>query len=180
VEVSYSYELPYHIGMAVSRTLAVPINSVALIVSSEALAVSGAGLMAAGVMETQMGTATSYTAGPLADGETLAFTFTDRPPSTRDNPAMPGQSRASKQRNPAREIGLGLMILALAGLVGYQFWRTPASAPAPEHIRLLIEAVAKLDAEYEAGTLPEAEYQHKRQALRQRIREQMQAPDVYD
>ena len=74
IEVSYSYELTLEPNLLIDHVMDTPIASVVIIVSGGELGLQGTELQFAGNMDTQMGPALSYTAGPLAAQEKLSFT----------------------------------------------------------------------------------------------------------
>ncbi|MDY7077718.1 MAG: hypothetical protein SXV54_12425 [Chloroflexota bacterium] len=166
VETLFSYELAYREGMQVERTFEAPVASVALVLSGEGVALEGDGISLGETMDTQMGPAVSYTAGPLAAGETIAFTLVTRPEVTQPT-APPGASLA---RNTARETSVGLVALAAAVVAAYLIWRPPAPGTLPAQARPLVETIAVLDADFEAGQMREEAYRQKRQSLKRQLR----------
>jgi hypothetical protein len=72
--------------------------------------------------------------------------------------------------NPAGlAIGLGALVLALAG-IGFWLYRRPrAKAAAARSKDDLLEAIAELDDAYAAGDMPEAEYQKERELLKREL-----------
>jgi hypothetical protein len=162
--VGYSYELPAS-STPLIRALDAPVVSVVLILHGERLALAGDQLSAMGRMETQMGAARTYVAGPLAAGEPLVVDVI--PAATTSHPTG---------RNITGEIGLGMMALALGLGVAYRVWRAPSAPPLPEALRPQVRAIAALDADFAAGTLPADEYERRRarrkQALRAALRDE--------
>jgi hypothetical protein len=181
-EVLFSYEMPYREGVRIERVLDVPISSVALLLSGEdadidrasaedpkgfpkplgseaaSITLLGDGIASAGVLDTQMGPALSYTAGPLAAGEPLAFTL----------------AAGSSVRNATLETAIGLAALAAAVLVAYLLLarRTPRfiGGPLPAQARPLVEAIAALDDAFEAGRVSADAYRRERASLRRQVR----------
>jgi len=97
----------------------VPVASVALVIPEEQGALEGTGLTPAGTLDTQMGQALSYTAGPLAAGEPLAFTLVIGPAGGQEGEGdrdWPGDTGGSR--------GGGLSTVALPGP-----WPAPDSRP---------------------------------------------------
>ncbi len=168
-EVLFSYQLLYREGMQVERTFEAPVASVVILLSAEGLALEGAGIIPGGTMDTQMGAAQSYTAGPLAAGETLAFSLVVQSQSSQSlMPAVP--SGAPQTRNPARESSVGLVALAIAVAIVYWMWQTPSRTPLPARARPLVENIAALDADFEAGQVKEGAYRKKRRSLKRQVR----------
>jgi len=155
--VGYSYELSAT-SAQLTRALDVPITSVVLILHGERLALAGDQLTAMGMMDTQMGPARAYTAGPLSAGESLRVTLI---PAEATQPAT--------GRNTTGEIGLGMIALALGLGVAYRVWRAPAVPSLPEALRPQVQAIAALDADFVAGALPPDEYERRRARLKQAL-----------
>lgn len=153
VEVAFSYELPFTGRRRIERALGVPVVSAAFIVSGEELDLTGPGLTPEGTMDTLMGQATTYSAGPFADGETLTFTLVSQ----------------SVTGSHIRDIGLGIGALLVAGVVSYRLWRPVSVSPPPETALPFLEAIAALDARYVAGDLPEEAYHRERETLKQQL-----------
>nr|HID13318.1 hypothetical protein [Anaerolineae bacterium] len=166
VQVLFSYELPYREGLQVERVLDLPVASVVLVLTEGGGALEGEGLTPAGTLDTQMGPALSYTAGPLAAGEALAFTLVGQPHAVA--PSAP--AGLAPVRNTAREAGIGLLALAGALVAVYLLWRSPAPGPLPPRARPLVESIAALDEDFEAGRVSERIYRQKRRSLKQRLR----------
>ena len=167
IDVDFSYQLPFTDGMRIERTVDVPISLVALIVSSQDIGLAGSGLTPQGMMNTQMGPAASYSAGPLAAGEMLAFTFV--PQTMAVTTTGSGTTTSSRTANPMRDALLGVAALALAAFGGYQLLKPASVPPPPEAARPLLEAIAALDARYAAGDLPEEAYHQERETLKQQL-----------
>ena len=165
VGVLFTYELPYREGAPVERTFLVPVTSVVMVIAQEGLALEGDGVTSAGTLDTQMGPALSYTAGPLEAGETLVFSVVagmELEPVALA-PSVPA-------RNTARESSIGLVALAAAFAVAYLLWRAPTPGPCPPEVRPLVEEIAALDGDFEAGRVKDKAYRQKRDALKQRLR----------
>jgi hypothetical protein len=165
-EALFSYDLPYREGLRVARTFDLPVVSVVLVLPDEGMALEGAGLTSEGAMDTQMGPALSYVAGPLAAGESLAFTLVAGPPPA----SLASGAVSSSIRNPALETAVGLVALAAAVVSIYLLWRPSSPGPLPARARPLVEAIAALDAGFEAGQVGERTYRRKRKALKQQLR----------
>lgn len=173
VDVDFSYQLPFTDGMRVERVTDVPITLVALIVSSESIGLAGQGLTPQGMMNTQMGPAASYSAGPLAAGEPLAFTFV---PQTMAVTKTGSGTTSTRTANPTRDALLGVAALALAAFVGYRLMKPASVPPPPEAARPLLEAIAALDARFAAGDLAQEAYRQEREALKQQLYATLQEP----
>lgn len=165
VGVLFTYEMPYREGMQVARAFAVPVMSVVLVIAEEGLALAGDGVTSAGVLDTQMGPALSYTAGPLAAGESLVFSVITGMESA---PAAPVTSTPA--RNTVREAAIGLLALAVAVSVVYLLWRLPGPGPIPGRARRGVEIIARLDSDFEAGRVTESKYRRDRAMYKRQLR----------
>jgi hypothetical protein len=146
-EVLFEYQIPYREGAQVARVLDLPVASVVLVHLDEGIALEGEGITPAEPLDTQMGRALSYTAGPLAAGDVLAFRLVAQSqPTALTAPAGPAPAR-----NAAQELGIGLVALAAAVVAVYLLWRLPAPEPFPGQARPLVEAIAALDRSEGAG-----------------------------
>lgn len=164
VETSFTYELPFQEGIEIRQSFDVPVRSAVLVLPEGDWALEGASISSQGTLETQMGTALSYSAGPLEADEPLAFTLVPRTLET---------SRPPDGSGGASENGLvvGLGALVIAGVAITWMWRSPSTSPMPVEVQSEIEAIAALDRDFENGKLPEASYRKKRRRLRDQVRE---------
>lgn len=165
VEVLFRYELPHREGLRVERVFDVPVASVVLVFPGEGMVLEGDGIIPSGTLDTQMGPALSYTAGPLGAGEPLAFTLVAGPEPVPNVPVP-----SVPVRNTAWEAAVGLVALAAAVVAVYLLWRSPSPGPLPARARSLVEDIVALDADFEAGRVGEKIYRQKRKAFRRRIR----------
>lgn len=163
VEASFTYELPYPEEFEIEQAFDVPVNAVVLVLPGGNLGLEGDGLSSEGTLETQMGPAVSYTAGPLDAGEPLSFAVVER------------EETASGTRSADASGGLavGIVALAVSGGAGYWLWRSPPPGPVPAEVRSEVETIAALDRDFEEGRVSEKVYRKKRQALKRRLRERL-------
>lgn len=166
VELSFSYELSYREGEQLRHSVNVPVKAAVLVVPGEEMALEGEALTPQGTIDTQMGPALSYTAGPLAAGEQLAFQLVRPAAGEQVSAAVQGRGR-----NRANGITIGLATLAAAAVVVYLLWRSPAPGPIPASVRSQVEAIAALDEDFEAGHVPENIYRKRRSSLKRQARE---------
>jgi hypothetical protein len=159
-EVFFSYELPYYEGMRVERTFDQSVGSVVLVTPAEGIALEGSGLESAGVVDTQMGPALTYTAGPLAAEEPLIFAVVD---------TASAASGGAPARNTTGEVAIGILALGVVGVIAYLLWQSPATGEPPPETRPLVEKIAVLDADFEAGRVEDKLYRQSREALKQRL-----------
>jgi hypothetical protein len=166
VETFLIYELPSPPETSVRRTFDLPVKSVVLLVPQGELSLQGMGLEPGGVIDTETGPALSYTAGPLAAGEPLAFEIIVGSTSGAVSPEV----GAPANRNSQQETAIGLLALAVATVGVYLIWRRPASQHPPVAARPLLEQITTLDERYEIGDVTEREYRRERRTLVRQIR----------
>lgn len=169
VEISFSYERPLQEGMRVIRDLGLPIQSALVLLQGGNLAAEGPELSFNGVMETQMGSAASYLAGPLTADEALDFTITSQRESNTPGEATTGSEETSITLGQSWEIFIGIGAIAVAGLATFALW-APTTPEVPESARPVLVALAHLDRAHAKGEVDEAEYRAKRKALKERLR----------
>jgi hypothetical protein len=159
VEASFTYDLQYDVGLPLEQVFDVPVNAAVVVLPEGDLALQGTQLSAEEMLDTQMGPALSYVAGPLSRGEPLAFAV------------VPGASPSAAAQPVERPHGLvvGIVALAAAGMALYWMWRSPVPGPMPNQVRAQVEAIAALDRDYEAGLVAENQYHRKRTALARRL-----------
>ena len=160
VEASYAFDLPYGEGVSLEQSFNVPVDAIVLVLLNGDLVLEGVGLSQEEQLDTQMGPAASYTAGPLASGEPLAFRVVSRPAGA---PASGGRSVSSNG------LALGVGAIAGAGVAVYWMWRPRTPGPVPQEARSQVRAIADLDREFESGLLPEAQYRQRRASLKDRL-----------
>jgi mono/diheme cytochrome c family protein len=178
LELIFSFTLPYDRGLDYEQTMALPANSIDVITDQNAPRISGPELTSMG--ERSMGEIQlqTYQRPGLAKGEVLKLELSGRPGS-----ATPGSF------NTNLLIGLGAMALALV-IAGLGFWQmrmrhepelqgppqkaggTSAPEAAPERATdrdELVQAIAGLDAAFEAGRMEASEYHDRREALKREL-----------
>jgi hypothetical protein len=161
IDVLFSYDFPGRERVHVERVLDVPVTSVVLLIPEGDIALEEGGLVPAGRLDTDMGPSLSYTAGPLAAGEALAFALVAGPGSL---PAAPGG--VAPVRNAAAEMAVGLAALAAGVVTSYLVLRSPVPGAPPAQAQPLVDSIAALDARFEAGELAEAAYHQQRASLK--------------
>jgi hypothetical protein len=156
-----TYEVAYQEGLELQHVFDLPVRRIVLVLPQDNLVVEGAGITP---QETQMGAAL-YVAGPLVADEPLAFTVV---------PASVGQGGTGAEGQASKGTGglaIGLAALAAAAMVIYLMWGTSAPGAVPAPVRPQVEAIAALDADFEAGKLSEQAYREKRRSLKREVRE---------
>lgn len=162
VETSFTYELPFREGMEIEQAFDVPVRSAVLVLPEGDWALEGPDISSQGTLDTQMGAAQSYTAGPLSRGQPLAFAIV---PRTGRTTTRSGGSSAGSLDN----VVLGVAALVAAGVAAAAMWRSPSPGPVPVQVQAEIEAIAALDRDFEKGRLPEQAYREQRRSLKQQV-----------
>ena len=161
VEVFFTYELPYPVDGTVTRVFALPVRAVVLVTADEGWVLEGTGLAFAEVFDTEVGSALSYTAGPLEAGEPLEFSLV---------PGLPPVPTAVAARDTSGETAVGVVALVVASVLGHLLWRVPAlPRRCPVGVRPLVARIAALDVSFESGDLDEDLYRRERDALKARV-----------
>ncbi|MCU0519508.1 MAG: hypothetical protein MUF84_02285 [Anaerolineae bacterium] len=172
-EVSFSYELAYSVGMEIARVVDVLTKSVVIIVNGTEVGIEGSGVIFAGVIDTQMGKAASYTAGPLEPGSPLVVRFvpqTNAATSMQEGGDGAPAGRAPQERNPAVEAAVGALVFVGAGVGVYQLWHRRSRPTLPESARETILALAALDRRHAEGAMDEDQYTREREGLMRKAR----------
>ena len=167
LEIVFQYTLPFAERMTVERTFPVQVASLAVMAMGSDLAVESDMLTSGGILDTTMGPIRVYTAGPLDAGRPIQFRVrTEALPTAGTAPTAP-------VRNSTAEIVAGLVALVVAVGASWVLWRPPTPGPVPAAIRPQIEAIAALDADYQAGRVEEKEYRRRREALKREARKKI-------
>ncbi len=163
VEASFTYDLPYSEGLQIDQAFDLPLNSVVLVLPGEELGLEGPGLSSEGTLETQMGPAVSYTAGPLEAGAPLSFTVIPRGAEEPDAGIM----------DQSGGLAVGIVAIIGAAMIVYFLWGAPRTAAVPADALPQLEAIVALDLDFEKGEMSEKTYRKKRRALKRRLRSQL-------
>ena len=176
IEVDFSYELIYEEGLVLTRELDVPVKSVVIIVNGSEIGLEGPGVEFGGMMDTQMGRAASYTAGPYAAGAPLVLRFIPQdsavgaPVEAATRVETPTEPSGPRQRDPVSEALIGGVVLVVAALAAYQVWQAQPTPPMPEAARDTVADIVALDERYARGDVTDRDYERRRAALRRRVR----------
>jgi mono/diheme cytochrome c family protein len=164
-DVAFGFDLLYQGRLDYEQIVDLPVEAVVVLVVPGGPALRGAGVQDMGLLDMGGVTMQAYSMEGLRPGETLAFRISG---GTRAASALPGLA-----------IG-GSSLAAALILAGLWWYRAPsrraaheaglARKPASQREKLLRD-IARLDDEFEAGRLEEAEYRERRAALKQRALE---------
>jgi len=175
IEVDFSYELPYEEGLELTRELGVPVESVVIIVNGSEIGLEGPGVEFGGMMDTQMGPAASYTAGPYASGVPLVLRFVPQDSAVAVEAATrvetPAQRSGPRQRDPGSEALIGGVVLVVAAFVTYQVWQAQPTLPMPDAARDTVADIVALEDRYANGDLTDQEYERGRAAIKRKVRQ---------
>jgi mono/diheme cytochrome c family protein len=171
-----SYDLPYNGGATLDRLVHYPISNVGVILTAGGVTLQGEGFMDQGVQ--QMGTSqfVAYTRTGVPPQNVLAMSLSGRPDFTMPQSAAGGQTAVITQPlNPTFDWligGLALLVVGITAVFTIRAWRNH-TAEAEEAYedetallrQRLIQTIADLDADFQAGNLDEATYARQRAAL---------------
>ncbi len=165
-----SYSLPYGDKLDFSQKMLYPVEATNLLVADVAVQVSGEQLEFQGRQEFQGTAFQNFTRNNLAAGESLTFQVSGRPGSAA---APTGGASLTLGDSTSLAVGLGAVALVLLG-VGAFTWlrfarRSPDEIDEAVSKEDLLQAIAELDDEYEAGRLDEREYERERHELKAQL-----------
>lgn len=176
IEVDFSYELAYEEGLVLTRELNVPVKSVVIIVNGSEIGLAGSGVEFGGMLDTQMGRAASYTAGPYTAGVPLVLRFAPQDSAVAaaaeaaTSVVTPAETSGPRQRDAVSEALIGGVVLVVATLTAYQIWQAQLTPPMPEVARDTVVDLLALDEWHAGGDLTDRDYEEQRTALRRKIR----------
>jgi len=164
-DVAFGFDLLYEGRLDYEQIVDLPVEAVVVLLTPGGPALRGAGVQDMGLLDMGGVSMQAYSMEGLQPGGTLAFRIAG------------GMAAASTL--PGLAIGGGSLVAALI-LAGLWWYRAPggraaheaalAREPAPEREKLLRD-IARLDDEFEAGRLEQAEYRERRAALKRRALE---------
>jgi hypothetical protein len=170
-EVAYSYMLDYNDrSYTFQRALAYPVGRINLLVADVGAQVNAPGLASQQMLDIEGKKFLLLSGEGLGQGQSIEVQLSGLPLGQ-------GNDKGVADNLKLAAIGLPLAALALA-LVFFltkgrrpQMRLAPAAIPADDEKARLLQALAELDDSYEAGRMPEAEYQRLRSERKQRLAE---------
>ncbi|MGH2619347.1 MAG: hypothetical protein ACRDHG_02085, partial [Anaerolineales bacterium] len=149
-QLAFAFDLPAAAGF--EQRVGQPVQAVTVLVPAEGVRVSG--LQDRGVQDLGGLPMRNYIGGPLDPGELLSFRVSG---SVGSSPAIASTL-------------FGAVALAGAGLLAHRWWKLgkPQQLPASDYTPELIQAIARLDDQFDLGEIAEAAYQRQRAALKAR------------
>ena len=137
VETSFTYELSFREGMEIEQSIDLPVRAAVLVLPEGEWGLEGPEITPEGMLDTQMGTALSYMAGPMAANEPLAFRLVPR-----ETDGAPAAQAASGRTTNDVLIGLGAMVAG--GVAATYVWRSTSAGPVPAEVEDDVRASALL------------------------------------
>jgi hypothetical protein len=160
------YDLVYDDHLELSRPLPYDVNQVVVLLPSVGVEVSGEGLEAGEPFAMQDVEMQVYLVNDLPAGERLTLSLSGAP-QVSDASAGSMMSQPDKADETRNTIA-GLLILVVALVLAYLYWQGHLNLrrdPQPA----LIQAIADLDDDFEAGRLKQGPYQARRARLKQEL-----------
>jgi hypothetical protein len=166
----FSFSLPYDGESDFNQLLTYPVAAVVILITEGGPNVVGDNLEDQGVRNLDGVNWHTYALGPLATGETLSLKFSD---------SLLARGDDSKLSNVA--IGAIALVCTIA-VVGTWWLRNRSRLKtslemSPSTREVLLQAIADLDGEFEAGEIHEDEYRQQREALKRQVLALMQGDD---
>lgn len=170
LEVVFSFTLPYQRSLDFAQPLGLPVEAVVLLAESDAPEISGNGVADLGELDMGGMLLHNYAMDALGAGAELKLTLRGAHPLARTDLSTSNLA-----------IGLGVFGVVLIG-TGLAFWvwqrRSAVEASLKPDDRTstrgdLLQAIASLDDEFEAGKLDQQVYEQQRAALKAQIMERM-------
>jgi hypothetical protein len=155
----FGFDLPISRATDFDQQMLHPVDAVAVLLPADGPRVSG--LVERGVQDVGGLRMQSFTTGALSPEESLSFQVVA--PSASSTPSI------------AAIIGVGALVIA--ALVVARFWFGARRTPQTVGQENWVEAIARLDDDYEAGALSEDEWMRKRDRLKRQALDQMRRSD---
>lgn len=170
-EAVFNFDLPYDRSLEFSQEMAYPVGAIVALLPAGGPELSGSGWQDLGARDLGGLSYQNMSLGALIPGQTLELSLRGRP--SAPGGAGPGISISNLA------VGLGVLGLSLVatGLWWYRPWKRPeAEERAGEELKhaerpqlhMVLQEMADLDDEFEAGEIEEREYRRRRETLLQR------------
>lgn len=163
------YDLPYGEGVTLSHPLYYNTANVNLVMPDAGVSLKeGDGWFDTGQQAMETGNFISFGQDALTAGSSLTLELEGQPRVTTSSSNAPGSVIQNNATELLIGVGMALVVIVVAA-VAIRRWRSGPEEYAYSREEL-IEAIAELDAEHEAGTIGEEEYQEEREALMDELR----------
>jgi mono/diheme cytochrome c family protein len=189
-QILLAFELPYNGSASFSQSLGYAISAVNLLVPDVGVTVSGTALVDGGLSDMQGGKFHTYNLSSVAPNTPIAFNLSGQAAaagsSTAGSSTTGNSGSTAPMPNPAsgssdsgfnwRDLLIGVLSVLLAGSLLAYWWtgraerRAPAPASSGDAAEDLLDALARLDDDYEAGRIDEAGYKTRRQKLKDKVK----------
>ena len=183
-QVVFAYDLAYQRKLDISHPVNLPVNAVVILVPEDGLNVKSDQLQDAGARDVQGMSYHMYTSERLNSGEMLSVSISGRPSNSGGLGLTSGSSSS---------LVIGLVVfgvtLIVAGVWLYRrnqvmiendvdeaYVESDAAMleeSMPEDPEALMDAIIALDDIYKEGELPEQAYRERREALKEKLRDQL-------
>ena len=154
----FGFDLPIARSADFDQAMLHPVDAVTVLIPPDGPRITG--LQDRGVQDVGGIRMQSFSETAISEGEALSFRVS-APPSGSGVPT-------------AAIVGAGA--LAIAALVAARTWYRPQTSDDGFEPDDYIEAIARLDDEFEAGSLSERDWQRKREVLKRKALDQMDGP----
>jgi len=167
-ELVFSYSLPYERRLDFEQPVDYPVRAGVLLSPEPGPKMQDEGLQDMGEREISTGVIRTYGLGPVAAGDAVSVTLSGRPAASSATGSLP----------PNLGIAIGLAAVGVALIAAGLLWFRPKREPSEPDESLptesseregLLRAIARLDDDFEAGRVPEAEYRERRDALKRSL-----------
>jgi hypothetical protein len=175
-QILVSYDLPYDAKkLDLQVPVAYPVKSINVLVPEGGARLTSPQLTESGVRPTQGGNMVNFVGGNLAAGASLVLQLSGAPSVSAPGTAAP----ASQTASPILIVAAALLLVAVA-IVAFVWLKQRQQAEEVEEVQdveaeqdELLDAIAQLDDDFEAGRIQEKEYRQQRAALKAELKELM-------
>jgi mono/diheme cytochrome c family protein len=165
-QVLLSFHLPYDRELNFEQKILHPVNALNVLLPEVGVKLRGGELQDGGSQDIQGTTYHTFDASGLAAGDTVTFQLSGEPGGAASGA---GAGALTASNSPGIGIGLGAVALVLVGAGLWWLRRARAAEAEPESREDLLQAVAELDDDFEAGDIGEGEYRRERTGLKAKL-----------
>jgi mono/diheme cytochrome c family protein len=165
-QVLISFHVSYDRELNFEQKLLYPVGALNVLLPEVGVKIQGGKLQDGGTQNIQGTNYHTYDTTGLAAGDTVTFQLSGKPASTASGS---GTNVLTASSSLGIGIGLGAVALVLAGTGLWWLQRSRAAAAGPESREDLLQAIADLDDDFEAGDISEGEYRRTRTQLKAKL-----------
>jgi hypothetical protein len=160
----FSYWLPYDGSLTLERPSDYPVKAVVVLIPQSGVKAQGAGLQDLGLKDVGGQAVQTYEGGGIPAGQSLEIELTGKP-----------GGEAAKAGGGWTDIAVGVGALAGLLIAAGLWWSRARARPSRSRptTESLINAVARLDDDLDAGRIGVDEHRRRREALKQQLRQRM-------